>query len=100
AGGPERPVVFKPRIDGLEWSRIELVKAVPSLSPFFHQVCLPQQSQVLRYGWAGDRESACNLARRAASSPQKVQHGAAGGIGECLERRFGRICNRSVTHNA
>jgi hypothetical protein len=69
-----------------------------------NQVSTAQQTQVLRYGWAGNRERAGDLPSRLRAAAQEIENGAAGRIGEGLEGNFAvpsrRICNRTVTHNA
>jgi hypothetical protein len=63
-----------------------------------------QQAQVLRDGWAGDREGTGDLPSGLCAAAQKIENRAACRISQGLESGlivpcFG-ICNQSVTHNA
>jgi hypothetical protein len=69
-----------------------------------HQVSAAQQAQMFGDGRAGDGKSLGDFSRGLAASAQKIEDGAACGIGKSLEGGFhrsqGGICNRTVTHNA
>jgi hypothetical protein len=97
---PESAVLIEPGIDGAERFGIELIDAVTALALLSNQMRATEQSQVLGDGWAGDGKGLGNVSGGLASPAQKVEDGAAGGIGERLERGLGRICNRTVPHNA
>src|ERR1700682_5126781 len=97
---PESTVVLEPGIHSSQWFGIELINAVATFAMFAHQMRPAQQSQVLRdcrtRNWEGSRD----VARWLASPPQQIENGATRGIGQSMKRRFRRICNRSVPHNA
>jgi hypothetical protein len=57
-------------------------------------------AQVLRNCGTRYGERSGDLAGRLSSLPQQVEDGAPGGIGKGMEGSLGRICNRSVPHNA
>jgi len=104
ARGPELTVLLDPGVDGAERLRIELIHTMAAFPVLANQVSTPQQTQVLRDGWAGNRESAGNLSRRLRAAAQEIENGATGRIGQGLEGGLTvscrRICNRTVTHNA
>lgn len=102
-GSPEDAVLLDPGIDGTERFRIELVDTMAAFAMFTHQMCAPQEAEVLRDCGTRDRKGAGNLPGWLAAATEKIKYGAAGGIGQGLEGDF-RVCsrgtcNRSVTHN-
>src|ERR1700680_4965347 len=97
---PESTVVLEPGVHGSQWFGIELINAVASFAMFAHQMRPAQQSQVLRDCRTRDREGSRDVARWLASPPQQIENRASRGIGQSLKRRFCRICNRTVSHNA
>jgi len=104
AGGPEGAVLLDPGVDGAQGFGIELINPMAAFAVFADEVSAAQQAQVFGDGGAGDRESSGDLSGGLAAAAEKVEDGAAGGIGEGLEGGFGvagcGICNRTVTHNA
>src|ERR1700730_900753 len=97
---PESTVVLEPGVHSSQWFGIELINAVASFAMFAHQMRPTQQSQVLRdcrtRNWEGSRD----VARWLASPPQQIENRAPRWIGQGPERRFRRICNRTVSHDA
>ena len=61
---------------------------MPSLAALRHQVSPTQQAQMLGNGRPRHRESAGDLPGGLASLSQEIEYGAAGGIGERVERRL------------
>jgi hypothetical protein len=98
-GTPERSILFQPRIDRPEWSRVEAVDTMPSLSPFFDEMGLSEQPKMLGYGRTRQGKDSGNLTRRLAAGTQKVKHRTPCGIRQRLKRSLRRICNRTVPHN-
>ena len=92
--------MVEPGIDGAKRFGIELVNAVAAFPVLPHQVGTAQQAQMLGNGGTGNGESLGDFPGRLAAAAQKIENGAAGWIGERLECCLGRICNRTVTHNA
>src|SRR3984893_10979573 len=97
---PESTVVLEPGVHRPQWFGIELINAVASFAMLAHQMRPAQQSQVLRDCRTRDWEGSRDVASRLASPPQQIENGATRGIGQSMKRRFRRICNRSVPHNA
>src|SRR5262249_20191668 len=97
---PEDPILLEPRIHRLQWLRIELIKAVTTLTVLRDQVRLPQQAKVLGNGRSRNGKCSGNLPCRCSSLPQKIKHSSSRWIGKRAESRLSRICNRTVTHNA
>src|SRR3984893_7697872 len=97
---PESTVVLKPRIHSPQWFGIELIHAVATFAMFAHQMRPAQQSQVLRDCRTRNREGSRDVARWLASPPQQIENRAPRWIGQGPERRFRRICNRTVSHDA
>ena len=96
---PEVAVLVEPVIYGAERFGIELVDAVAALAVLAHEVRAAQQAQVFGNRRTGDGKGAGDFSGRLAAPPQKVEDGTPSGIGQSLERSFGGICNRTVTHN-
>ena len=97
---PELAVGIEPGVDGAQRFGIELVDAVAAFPVFVDQVSAAQQAQVFGDGGAGNREGAGDGAGGLAATAEKIKHGAAGGVAQCLESSFRGICNRTVSHNA
>jgi len=98
--GPEGAILRDPGIDGAEGFGIELVDTVASGAVLANQMRAAEQAQMFGDGRAGDGKSAGDLSGGLAAAAQQIEHRAASGIGESLEGGLGRICNRTVTHNA
>jgi hypothetical protein len=97
---PEAAIVFEPGIYGAKRFGIELIDAVAAFAMFKNQMRAAQKTEMLRYGRPGNRKGLGDMARRLTAATKQIENGAAGGIGEGLERSFGGMCNRSVPHNA
>jgi hypothetical protein len=97
---PEGAVLFEPGIDGAKRFGIELVDPVAAFAVLADQVRPPQKAKVLGDGGPGDGKGSGNFSGGLAASPQQVEDSPAGGVGERLKGCGGRICNRTVTHNA
>jgi len=97
---PEASVLIEPGVYGAQRLGVELVNTVPALAVLPYQVSAPQQPQMLGDGGTRDRKGLSDFPSGLAPPAEEVENGAAGRIGQCLERRFGRICNRTVPHNA
>jgi hypothetical protein len=97
---PEVAVLIEPGIDGAERLGIELVDAVTAFAVFADEVGATQKAEVFGDGGAGDREGSSDGSGGLAAATEKIEHGAAGGIGKGLEGGFWGICNRLVPHNA
>src|ERR1700722_10336011 len=82
---PEHSISAEPGIDGSQWSRIQLVIAVPTLTALLHQMGASQQTQVFRNRRSRDGKRPSDASSRQTALPQKVQHGATGGVGQCSE---------------
>jgi hypothetical protein len=104
ARGPEHAVLLNPGINGAERLRIELIDTMATFPMLAHEMSPPQQTQMLRDGWAGNRKRAGDLSCGLRATAQEIEDGAAGGIGESLESGLvgpgRRIRNRTVTHDA
>jgi hypothetical protein len=85
---PEHPILVQPDIDGLEWARIQLVDAVPTLAAFLHEVGASQQAQMFRNGWPRDRERLGDAAGRLTALAEEIEHSTTGGVGEGAEGRI------------
>jgi hypothetical protein len=97
---PEIAILIEPGIDGAERLGIELVDAVAALAVFADKVGATQKAEVFGDGGAGDREGSSDGSGGLAAATEKIEDGAAGGIGKGLEGGFWGICNRTVPHNA
>jgi hypothetical protein len=92
--------VVEPLVYCLERLGVELVKTMAAAAVFDHQTSLAELPKVLRNRWARDWERLGDLAGGLGSPAKQVQYGTASGIGESVEGGLGRICNRTVPHNA
>jgi hypothetical protein len=61
---------------------------------------MAQPSEMLRDRWAGDLECRSDSSSGLAPAAQQIKEVAPRAIGECIENRRFRICNRSATHYA
>jgi hypothetical protein len=122
AGTPETAVLFEPRVYRTQRLGVQPINAQAAFAMLADEMCAAQQAQVLGDGRAGDGKGARDLSGRLAAAAQEIENGAAGGIGQGLERGLGRssagrsgfrgswtrgarlrrpvICNRTVTHDA
>ena len=90
---PEAAVVVEPFIYGAERLGIELVDAVAAFAVLVNQVRATKKAQVFGDGGTGDGKGSGDFSGGLAAAAEKVEDGAAGGIGQGLEGRFRRICN-------
>ena len=67
---------------------------------FANQVRAAKEAQVLGNRRTRDGKSPSDFTCGLAAAAEQIEDSAAGGVGESLESRFGRICNRTVSHNA
>ncbi len=88
-GAPEAAVLVDPGINGAQGFGIELVDAVPALALLADQMRAAQQAQVLGDSGTGDRKGAGDLPGGLAATAEKIEDGAANGIGEGLEGGLG-----------
>jgi hypothetical protein len=97
AAHPEAAVLLDPGVDGAKRFGIQVVDAVAPFAMFSNQMGAPQEAQMLGDGRARDREGFCYLAGGLTATTQKIEDGAARGIGQGLEGGFGGsgrcICN-------
>jgi hypothetical protein len=108
AGAPEAAVLLDPGINGAQRLRIELIDPAAAFAMLADQMSAAEQTQVLGNRGPRNGKGAGDLSRRLLAPAQKVEDGAPGRIGQSLEGGFGgagrdpggRICNRTVTHNA
>ena len=104
ASRPENTVLINPGVDRAQRFGIELVDAVSTFAMLADEVSPAQQAEMLGNRRTRDRESAGDLSGGLGTATEKIQNGAAGGIGEGLEGGLADlgsgICNRTVTHNA
>jgi hypothetical protein len=92
--------LIEPGIHSTKWLGIELIDAVATFAVFANQVRAAKEAKVLGNRRTRDGESPSDFTRRLAAAAEQIEDSAAGGVGECLESGFGRICNRTVSHDA
>ena len=95
------PVVLEPRVDRLERLGIELDKNGGVRCDVRLPVA-PFATGASVWRWQAAKLGNASAMRPAGCAPwrSKIEHGAAGGIGQCVKSGLGRICNRTVPHNA
>ena len=103
AGAPKQPIRLEPLVDLRERAAVHGIHTRAHVEPFTHQSRPPQDAKVPRYCGPADRELPRQVARRALTGAQRVEEGAARGIGDCpkrVDRSRMRTCNHMVTLNA
>ena len=83
---PEAAILVEPLIDSFQRLGIELIETVAAFPVLINQMSPAQDFEVLGDGWARNGKSAGNLPGRTRPCPQEIEHGAAGGIGQGVER--------------
>ena len=97
---PEVAILIEPGIDGTKRLGIELIDAVATFAVFANQVGAAKEAKVLGDRRTRDGESPSDFTCRLAAATEQIEDSAAGGVSERLESGLGRICNRTVSHNA
>lgn len=103
AHGPEAAVLLEPGVDSAQRFWIEVIDPMAPLAMLADEMRAAQQPQVTGDGRSRYRKCLSDRSGGLAATPQQIEDGAAGGIGDGLERGVlgleGRICNRMVPHN-
>jgi len=97
---PKRSIMIQPVVHGAQRSGIELIDAMAAVAALFDKARAAQQAQMFGDGGAGNRKRLGDTASREIAPAEEIEDGAACGIGQRVENSLGRICNRTVTHNA
>lgn len=88
AGSPEDAILLDPVIDGAEGFGIELIDAMAAVAILADKMSAAEQAQVFGDGRSRNWKSAGNLPRRPRAAAEKIEDGAARGIGKSLEGRL------------
>lgn len=101
AHGPEAAVVLEPGIDGAQGFGVEVIDSMPAFAMLADEMGAAEQAQMPGNSRPGHGKRLRDGSGGLAAAAQKIEHGAADGIGDGLEGGFpiGRICNRTVPHN-
>ena len=95
AGGPEHLVVVEPALDIAKGRRVERIQPRLGDPPLANQARTTEHPQVFRDGGPAYREQRSDLAGRPFPTPDRIQDGAPGGIGNGGKDRS--FCNHMVT---